>query len=293
MIDIHIHSTNSDGTKTVLEILEMAQKLGLNTISFTDHENCNAYDELKNIDVKKYFTGKIIKGIELKSHYKDISMDILGYGINPEKMKEYLEECYKGTSRAEIQEKQLQEFYDIGKKEGLVLRPIEELEWDRNKDWGGVVFYKEVKSHIENKYRVPEDFWEDFKYFRRNHYHIKGDTYYIERGKYYPNIEKIIDIIHKSGGKAFIAHIYEYKEIENKLAELEEIVSKYDIDGIECYHSIFSEEESIGLQEFSKKHNLLMSGGSDYHGANKPDIELGIGKGSLNIPDSILDNWNV
>jgi len=293
MIDLHIHSTNSDGSKTVKEILIEAQKLGLTTISFTDHETCGAYNELERINIKDYFKGNIINGIELKSQYKDIVMDILGYGINYKKMSKYLEECYKDITRQKIQESQLIEFYKIGLKEQLTLRPIDELNWDRTRDWASIVFYNEIKSHLENKSKVPPDLWEDFKNFKNNHYHIKGNTFYINMAKDYPRVEKIIDIIHQSGGKAFIAHIYQYKEIEDKILELKKIISKYNIDGIECYHSIFSNIENEKLLKFTKAHNLLISGGSDYHGKNKPDISLGIGKGNLKVPDNILIDWNL
>lgn len=293
MIDLHIHSTNSDGSKTVKEILIEAQKLGLTTISFTDHETCDAYNELERINIKDYFKGNIINGIELKSQYKDIVMDILGYGINYKKMSKYLEECYKDITRQKIQESQLIEFYKIGLKEQLTLRPIDELNWDRTRDWASIVFYNEIKSHLENKSKVPPDLWEDFKNFKNNHYHIKGNTFYINMAKDYPRVEKIIDIIHRSGGKAFIAHIYQYKEIEDKILELKKIISKYNIDGIECYHSIFSNIENEKLLKFTKAHNLLISGGSDYHGKNKPDISLGIGKGNLKVPDKILIDWNL
>lgn len=293
MIDLHIHSTNSDGSKTVKEILIEAQNLELNTISFTDHETCDAYFELEKINIKKFFEGKIINGIELKSQYKDIVMDILGYGIDYKKMSKYLKECYKDITREKIQESQLIEFYKIGLKEHLTLRPFDELKWDKTKDWASIVFYNEIKSHLENKSKVPPDLWEDFKNFKNNHYHIKGNTFYINMAKDYPKIEKIIDIIHQSGGKAFIAHIYQYKEIKDKILELKEIISKYSIDGIECYHSIFSNTESENLQKFAELHNLLISGGSDYHGIYKPDISLGTGKGNLEVPDKILDNWNL
>ena len=292
MIDIHIHSTHSDGSKTVREILQLAENIGLTTIAFTDHENCDAYEELKKIDVPQVYSGNIIKGIELKSQYKDFVMDILGYNVDPNNIKKYLIDCYKDTSREKIQESQLKEFYRIGKELGLVLRPIEELVWDKARDWGSIVFYNEMKSHIENKEKVAPDIWESFKNFKSNHYHIRGDKFYINRAKVYPPIEKIIEIIHKSGGKAFIAHIFEYVEIKDKIAELEKIVTRYPVDGIECYHSIFTQEENERLIKFTKEHNLLMSGGSDYHGKNKPDIELGIGKGNLKIPESILENWN-
>ena len=293
IIDLHIHSTYSDGSKNVKELLVEAQEIGLNTISFTDHETCNAYNELEKMNTKDYFSGKIISGIELKSQYKDIVLDILGYGINCEKIRKYLEDIYKKITREKIQEFQLEEFYELGLKNKLTLRPIHELNWDKAKDWASIVFYNELKSHLENKSKVPPDLWKDFKNFKNNHYHKKGNTFYVNMAKYYPKIEKIIDIIHKSGGKAFIAHIYQYKEIDNKILELKEMIRKYSIDGIECYHSIFSNTESENLQKFAKSHNLLISGGSDYHGINKPDISLGCGKGNLEIPDEILTNWNL
>ena len=282
MIDMHIHSTNSDGTKNVAEILKEAESIGLNTISFTDHENCNSYFGL----------GKIIPGIELKSQYKDITMDILGYGIDYKKMRDAITECYSNLSRGDIQEKQLKSFYEVGKRLDLKLRPIEELKWDRLRDWGSCVFYDEMKSHEENRNKVSENIWSEFIEFKRN-YHSKTGDFYINRANYYPAIKKIIDIIHETGGKAFIAHIYEYKEIENKVQELEEIISSYDIDGIECYYTNFTEEEHKEVIELTKKHNLLISGGSDYHGDNKPGIYLGIGKGKLRVPDEIIENWNV
>lgn len=291
MIDMHIHSTYSDGTKNVVEILQLAQELGLKAISFTDHECCDAYEELEKIDIDKYYDGKIVTGIELKSQYKDIVLDILGYGIDYKKMKNYIAECYKGITRANIQANQLKKYYDIGLNNGLVLKPIEELKWNKEKEWASLVFYNELKSHIENKEKVSKDLWESFENFRTNHYHIKGDMFYINKAKDYPKIENILEIIHKSGGKAFIAHIFQYKEIEDKLLELENILEKYNIDGIECYHSIFTLEESEKLLKFAKEHKLLISGGSDYHGDNKPNISLGIGKGNLNIPDEIIGNF--
>ena len=66
MIDLHSHTTNSDGTWSTKELLEKAENIGLEVFSITDHDNCNAYKELQKIDVKKYYSGTIIPGIEIK-----------------------------------------------------------------------------------------------------------------------------------------------------------------------------------------------------------------------------------
>ena len=171
MIDLHIHSNYSDGTKTVKDILIKAQNLGLTTLSFTDHETCEAYTELSQINIKDYFYGKIIPGIELKAQYKNIVIDILGYGINCSKIRKYLKGCYKNITREKIQEEILKEFYNIGLKNKLTLRPINELKWNNSKDWASIIFYNEIKSHFENKSKVPADLWQNFNNFKYNYYH--------------------------------------------------------------------------------------------------------------------------
>ena len=84
MVDLHIHSTNSDGEYSVKEILEIAEKKGINTISFCDHNVLGAYEELENMDVKKYYKGKIIPGIEFNFAYDKKIFHILGYNFNVE-----------------------------------------------------------------------------------------------------------------------------------------------------------------------------------------------------------------
>ena len=77
MIDLHIHTKYSDGADSVIEVLEKSEKLGLKYISITDHDNCKAYKELENIDIKKYYRGTIIPGIEIKCSYKKRLIEIL------------------------------------------------------------------------------------------------------------------------------------------------------------------------------------------------------------------------
>ena len=90
-------------------------------------------------------------------------------------------------------------------------------------------------------------------------------------------------------GKVFVPHIFEYKDNSNKILEF--ILSNYNIDGIECYYSTFSNEQSQKLLQICKDRNLHISGGSDYHGTFKPNVDIGTGFGNLEVPDTILDNW--
>ena len=201
MIDLHIHSIYSDGTSKLTQILEQANQLKLEAISITDHENCDIYEEIDKINIKNFFSGKIIRGIELKAQYKEHVIDVLGYNINTSKMKTYLKELYGKATREIIQEKQLKNFYKYKEKYDLILTPIEELKWNKNKDWASVVFYNEIKKHEENKQKVPKDLWEkDFINFRSNYYHNKNDMFYIDMASHFPKLDIIIKKIHQSRG---------------------------------------------------------------------------------------------
>ena len=93
MIDLHMHTTYSDGSKTVEEVLKMCEERNLEYISITDHNNCGAYydETLKN---NKIFNGIIIKGCELNAEFRNKSIEILAYKINPDIIMSWREKYY-------------------------------------------------------------------------------------------------------------------------------------------------------------------------------------------------------
>ena len=88
MIDMHIHTNNSDGTDSVKELLEKAENLQLKYISITDHDTCRSYDELKNANYTNLFSGTIVKGIEMKVFYNGGTIEVLCYKIDNEIMSQ-------------------------------------------------------------------------------------------------------------------------------------------------------------------------------------------------------------
>lgn len=289
MIDLHIHSNFSDGTDSVEEILQKAEEGKLHYISITDHDNCDVYDYIKKVKVKNFYSGTIIKGIELKCAYKGKVIDVLGYDYSLRKMKKLIKKYY--PKHGELQEKYLQHFYEACVQLGLELNPIESLEWDRNKDWATIIIYNEIKSHPENESKCPEKIWESLDSFRYNYLYNPETSFYIDKTEDYPNLEKCIEIIHKAKGKAFIAHLFIYEWAHNKHEFIKDIIENYNIDGIECYYTKFSKEEMNYISDVCDENNLLKSGGSDYHGLKKPGIEIGKGNNNLRIPDYIIGGW--
>lgn len=291
MIDLHIHTNYSDGADNLIDVLKKAEENKLEYISITDHDNCHAYEELAKINIKDYYGGEIISGVEIKCGYKGRLIEILGYKIDTNKINEWSKNFYKEKTKAMLQQKYFDLLYDKALKMNLKLSPKEEIEFDSNKDWASVTIYKEIKSHIENKALVPEDFWEDFSNFSKRYCGNKQHTLYIDKTKDYPSLEEGIDAIKKAGGLVFLPHLFIYKWAENIYELIEDILKEYDIDGIECYHSEFSEENIKYLLKLCEDRNYFISGGSDYHGINKKNIELGIGKGNLNIKKDIIKEW--
>ena len=291
MIDIHIHSNHSDGTYSVSEILQRAEKLNLSYISITDHDTVSAYEELKNINISKYYSGKIIPGVELKSLYNDKVIDILGYKINIQKLKNWIDEFYKTRKKADIQNIYFDKLYDACKKVNLKMSKKEDIVWNPNKAWATFTIYSDIKKYEENKEKVSEDFWNDFNVFSKGYCTNKNSVFYLDKTKDFPKLSDAIKAIKDAGGIAIIAHAYIYKWVENKEEFIQDLYENYDIDGFECYHNTFTDEQSKNLMNFCKKHNLLMSGGSDCHGENKKGVYLGIGKGNLNISEEIIKSW--
>lgn len=293
MIDLHMHTTYSDGTYSVTQILQEAERQGLKYISITDHDRCLAYKELKEIDIKKYYSGKIISGIEIKCAYKGRLIEVLGYNYDTEKMQKWINEYYKDKQRDVIQTKYFNILYDACMKLQLKLDAKEKIKWNPNNDWASFTIYNEIKKYEENKEKLPQDLWEDFTTFTKKYCGDLNSVFHIDKSNDYPTLDVAIKAIKDCGGKALMAHIFIYKWAINKEELIQDIMKNYDIDGFECYYTKFTPEQIEYIVNLCKTNNLLMSGGSDFHGENKPDIKLGVGKGNLQVSEQIIQNWNI
>ena len=110
MIDLHTHTKYSDGTDSIEEYLKKAEKQKLSYISITDHNTCKAYEMLEKLNIKEYYSGNIITGVELNTKVLSIPIEILGYKIDTKKMQKLIDENYiTNDERCILEVKRLKE----------------------------------------------------------------------------------------------------------------------------------------------------------------------------------------
>jgi hypothetical protein len=297
MIDLHLHTVHSDGTDSVEMLLKNAEKKKLEIISITDHNSVGAYYEFEeNPKLRDLFSGKILVGSELKTTYKKVNIEVLAYGIDFKKINIVRE------NQEQVQQEAMQHFKTVAQRLGLKFdKTIEPIPNDVSKQFAGDVFSEEILKYPENmeiinkigifyhrnsmgKEKVGGPFY-------RVHESNPNSPFYFDTSKYYRNIDDLIDDIHNAGGLAFLAHGFEYT-FENKEKTIEEILTTTKLDGAECEYPQFTNDQRQYLKSLCKKYNKYMSGGSDYHALNKPNICMGTGiNNNLKIDKSMVNDW--
>ena len=249
--DLHVHTSESDGVLSPREVVIKAVAAGLSTLAITDHDSVNGITAAK-IAASQYNI-EVIPGIELSCLDDDQEIHVLGYFIDSSN-RDLLEEAnYIATARRERAEKIVKKLNKLGVH----------ISYDQVKQLavGGVIGRPHIaKAMINGGYieKIQEAFTE--------RYIDRGGQAYVERYKL--SVERAIQLIHNAGGVAVIAH----PGLCNNALGLQEEKLKayitYGIDGIEVFHSAHNQEQRDCLLKWTKAHNLLVTGGSDYHGGN-------------------------
>ncbi len=264
MIDLHTHTNNSDGTQTVSELLTKAEQAGLKYLSITDHDSISAYKDLEDQETRKLFSGKIVRGTEIYFKIGDVFNEVLGYGINIEKIK--TDKIFDIQLRQSQELGFLRETYQKFKEHGFTLSPLEVIE-DSMSGYGffgaGAV-YEDLKKHPENQELLDKNNVKNIL----DYYHVwvdnKESGFFVDTLQYKPSLDYVSKLIRDAGGLVFMAHIFRKNPNEAKML-LDYAISKNLIDGIEVYYKDFTTEQIEYLKQFCKEHNLLMSGGTDSH----------------------------
>jgi len=286
MIDLHIHTTSSDGSEEPEEVIAKAQSAGLKYISITDHDSIGAYKKLEKIKVSDYFTGSIITGCEFTAVHDGKPVEILGYGIDLESIAKT--GIISDEKFLERENEYLNKLKDVCKSLGIKFSGNLSIRGGRY--FATQVMHSDIKCYPENEKHFSKEVWEKINAFYRTCVTNPDSPFFLDQMKNYPTVQKAADLIKKAGGKAFLAHIYGYivDDYENFL---DSIVSLNVLDGIECYHSLHSMDKTNYLLDYCSKHKLYVSGGSDYHGKIKPTVKIGESISGVRIPYEILEPW--
>lgn len=274
IIDLHTHSTASDGTCTPAELAESAQKIGLSAIALTDHDTIDGLAEFQQAGADLGI--ETIPGIEfaaLWEKYHRPEIHIVGLGFDPthpllqERMKEIQQ------SRDIRNQKMCEKLSSIG-----LHLTLDEVAANA----GGEII---TRAHFANVLLQKGYIAKKEDAFSR--YISTGLPGYVEREFLTP--AHCIRTIKEAGGVAILAHPTLYGLSPEAMEELCQELIPYGLDGIECQYSTYSPAETKHITALAEKLGLLPSGGSDFHGKNKPNIHLGSGKSNLEIPYAYWD----
>lgn len=287
MIDIHSHTTYSDGSSSVEELLNEAEKLNLSLLSITDHNTIQAHFELQNSNIRDKFKGKIISGIEITTTYKGETIEVLGYGFDLDTMQQFLNDNVLTFEEKQLKEYELikNRYKDIG-----VIFDENNIQFNPRIESCRPALAIEIKKHPENyKFFLNQESINTASGFTRGEVYNPKSPLYVDESSLFPSLETAIQMIHNSGGLAFLAHTFAYSP--NIANELLNIINDYELDGLECFYTTFTREQSDYLVDVCKNRGMYMSGGSDFHGTRKINHNLGTGHGNLHIDEAVVDNW--
>ncbi len=270
IIDLHTHSTCSDGTLSPKQLSLYAAKKGLSAYALTDHDTVDGIEEAKFYAEKNNI--EFIPGIEISSGYNNREIHIVGLFID-----------YKNSTLisrlSHIKEKREKRNEIIVKKlDGLGIK----IDYDEilNENKGKII----TKAHFA-KQLVKKNYSSSI-YEALNKYLNEGAPAYVKK-EVLP-AKETVSLIKSAGGIAVLAHPLYYKLSENELNKMLEDLSPY-LTAMECYYSTHSKEDVLYTVSLCERYGLLASGGSDFHGDNKPGLDLAVGYGNLKADYAVLE----
>jgi predicted metal-dependent phosphoesterase TrpH len=281
MIDLHTHTNFSDGTAGPAELLDAAGQTGLRALAITDHDTLAGFDAALPLAARSGV--ELVCGIELSTQFRSDdgggargpSMHVLGYflrGIPGDEFRSWLVPitATRRNRNLELMEKLRASKIDIS--------------WEDFPDLGPE---RAARSHfaraLVKKGCVP-DLQSAFDLYL-------SDTVLAGIERKLPSAQEAVDRIRRHGGIASLAHPGRLRCRPSVLRSFVNELIRSGLDAIEACHSDHTPEETAAFLQIAGESGLLVTGGSDFHGENKPDIRLGSGRnGNVQVPDEVLDS---
>lgn len=276
IVDLHVHSNKSDGSLTPSQLVRLAVEKGLSAFALTDHDTTDgiaeAVDAAKNLPEDIHL--EVIPGIELSTEYEGKDIHILGLYIQYD--TPYFKEQIKSFTDSRLNRNRkmcanLQRAgIDISYEKLIEAFPE------------SVITRAHYARYLLNHGYV-KSMQEAFERYLGDH-----SEYFVPREKLTP--QQAVAFILKANGIPILAHPILYHMSDERLDALTAKLAEAGLIGLEAIYSTYSNVEEWKIRKLADKYNLCLSGGSDFHGAAKPSLELATGYGKLVIPEDILIN---
>lgn len=275
-VDLHTHSNKSDGSFSPAELVDYAVAKGLSAVALTDHDTIDGLEEaVSHADALRQ-VGKpsveVVPGIEFSTKHEGQDVHIVG--------------LYIAYDAPEFRSK-LQEFVDS--------RTGRNIKMCRNLNEAGIdITYEKLQERnpdavITRAHYASYLFEEGYVRNRQEAFaKYLGDhtKYFVPREKVTPT--QAVSLILQVGGIPILAHPPLYHMGRERLDSLVSALKDAGLMGIESIYSTYTNQDERDMRRLADKYDLLQSGGSDFHGANKPNLDLGNGYGKLFVPEEFL-----
>ena len=275
-IDLHTHSYMSDGTFSPTEVVKKAKEANLYALGLTDHDTIDGVEEA--IEAAKKIGIKVIPGVEVSCAYKKKEVHILGYVLGEVKADNIFQNIKAWLKVFEEQrDSRNYEILDNFRNAGF---DIEENDLYVNNEKTMITRLHFANALLKKGYvsNIQEAF---------DKYLGIGQDFVPEKKT---KVKDAMEFFKANNMFISLAHAYRYSFSEEELETLIKELTDMGMQGLEVYYTTHTEENVTNLRRLAKLNNLLPTGGSDFHGDNKPKIAIGKGFGNLRIPKSILDD---
>ena len=269
-LDLHLHTTHSDGSCTPTEVIGLAHQAGVTALAITDHDITSGIPEA--IAAGEQYGIEIIPGVEISSLMGSSELHILGYFLD------WQDNALNQRFRSLRDSRHHRNPQIVDRLQSLGI----DITYDEVRALAGSdsVGRPHIARALMNK-GVVTSAKEAFDRFLGD-----GKSAYVPRDL--PSPADAIRWIKEARGLAVLAHPTWVKLADQPLAELVRRLKADGLDGVEVYYSTHAARQTREYLSLAQHLGLLVTGGSDFHGLTKPDIEVGIGKGSLHIPTTLL-----
>jgi len=273
-IDLHTHSWFSDGTKSPTELVQLAANSGVSAIAITDHDTMDGVDEA--MAVSSEFGVEVVPGLEVSVIHKKKPLHILGYFMDPADSKLAAALSVLQEARDRRNAKIIAKLQAVG-----VAATVEELKEISGIGQTGRPHIAKLLVNHGLVRSIPQAFDEYLK---------KDAKAYVARFAY--SAEEAISFITEAGGLAVLAHPIQVDKTLNSLVTLLPVLKSYGLDGIEAYYPTQKKKMRKRIRMFARENDLLLTGGSDYHGDIRPGTRLA-GGNNVYVSPRLLDLMKV